>query len=109
MVMVAMKEPNREIYFSLLSGTIGLFLPHPTIVPDHTNTAKHAAVADVLDVLGSSSPTVTKQPASSDLYGPIVINPTSPPTSYQNQTSSALAAPTVQVMNQLLEQDSHTG
>jgi hypothetical protein len=31
MVQIIRREENAEIYFSLLSGTLGLFLPHPTI------------------------------------------------------------------------------
>jgi hypothetical protein len=31
MTMIALgNQENNEIYFSLLSGTVGLFLPHPT-------------------------------------------------------------------------------
>jgi hypothetical protein len=33
MIMIATGKPgeNNEIYFSMLSGTVGLFLPHPTL------------------------------------------------------------------------------
>lgn len=31
MIMIATGAKNQEIYFSLLSGTLGLFLPHPQI------------------------------------------------------------------------------
>jgi hypothetical protein len=31
MVQIARGSDNAEIYFSLLSGTLGLFLPHPQI------------------------------------------------------------------------------
>jgi hypothetical protein len=31
MVQIAIGSDNPEIYFSLLSGTLGLFLPHPQI------------------------------------------------------------------------------
>jgi hypothetical protein len=34
MVQIAIEAPNPEIYFSLLSGTLGLFLPHPQIKAD---------------------------------------------------------------------------
>ena len=34
MVQIAKGSPNNEIYFSLLSGTLGLFLPHPQIKSD---------------------------------------------------------------------------
>ena len=31
MFQIVMEAPNPEIYFSLLSGTVGVFLPHPEI------------------------------------------------------------------------------
>ena len=31
MVQIGLGTENQEIYFSLLSGTLGLFLPHPQI------------------------------------------------------------------------------
>lgn len=33
MAQIAREAPNREIYFSMLTGTLGLFLPHPQIQP----------------------------------------------------------------------------
>jgi hypothetical protein len=34
MIMIVKDErPDKEIYFSMLSGTVGLFLPHPTPPP----------------------------------------------------------------------------
>lgn len=34
MAQIALGAENPEIYFSLLSGTLGLFLPHPQINSD---------------------------------------------------------------------------
>lgn len=34
MVQIAIGAENPEIYFSMLSGTLGLFLPHPQIKDD---------------------------------------------------------------------------
>jgi hypothetical protein len=34
MVQISRGSDNPEIYFSLLSGTLGLFLPHPQIKDD---------------------------------------------------------------------------
>jgi hypothetical protein len=34
MAQILRGAPNLEIYFSLLSGTLGLFLPHPQIKDD---------------------------------------------------------------------------
>jgi hypothetical protein len=31
MFQIVLEAPNPEIYFSLLSGTVGVFLPHPEI------------------------------------------------------------------------------
>ena len=31
MIMIALNDEHHEIYFSLLSGTLGLFLPHPQV------------------------------------------------------------------------------
>lgn len=43
MYMIANSTDNREIYFSMLSGTAGVFLPTPTITPDR----RHQAVSSI--------------------------------------------------------------
>lgn len=43
MYMIANGTDNREIYFSMLSGTAGVFLPTPTITPDR----RHPVVSSI--------------------------------------------------------------
>ena len=31
MFQIVMEAPNREIYFSIISSTVGVFMPHPEI------------------------------------------------------------------------------
>jgi hypothetical protein len=31
MIMIALDAKHQEIYFSMISGTLGLFLPHPQV------------------------------------------------------------------------------
>lgn len=54
MYMIANSTDNREIYFSMLSGTAGVFLPTPTITPDRrqlsvSSIERQPSVADLRD------------------------------------------------------------
>jgi hypothetical protein len=63
MIQIINKAENKEIYFSLLSGTMGIFFPHPSLsTPQRPSLSSRNLIARITPTESHASPSAAPPP-----------------------------------------------